>query len=80
MKHQLAARRGRIDGFGDALESDSLGLQLAYQLDQVLERPPQPVEPLTGGQTLFFVSDRLEESLTPAELLTVRRQKTKNEA
>ncbi len=45
MKHQFAARRGRIDGFGDVLKSDSLGLQLAHQLDQLLERPPQPVEP-----------------------------------
>jgi hypothetical protein len=26
MKHQFAARRGRIDGFDDALKSDPLGL------------------------------------------------------
>jgi len=44
-KHRLAARRGRFDGFGDALEPDPMALQLAHQLDQVLERPPQPVEP-----------------------------------
>jgi hypothetical protein len=45
MKHQLAAGCRRIDGFGDALESDQIGLQLSHQLDQVLEGPPQPVEP-----------------------------------
>jgi hypothetical protein len=45
MKHQLAAQCGRINRFGDALESDPLGLQLGHELDQVLERAPQPVEP-----------------------------------
>src|SRR5271163_3994763 len=44
MKHKFAARCGRIDGFGDALKSDPLGLWFGRQLDQVLERPPQPVE------------------------------------
>jgi hypothetical protein len=48
MKLELAARSGRIDGFGDALESDPLGLQLGHQLDQVLERSAQPVEPPDG--------------------------------
>jgi hypothetical protein len=45
VKHQLAARCGRIDTFGDALESNAIGLRLYHQLDQVPERPPQPVEP-----------------------------------
>src|SRR5262249_50233815 len=45
VKHQFAPRRRRINRLGDALESDSLRLQIAYHLDQVLERPPQPVEP-----------------------------------
>ena len=45
MEHQLAAGCGRINGFGDALESDPLGFQLGHQLDQVLERSAQPVEP-----------------------------------
>ncbi len=45
VKHRLAARCGCINGFGDALERDPLGLQLGHHLDQVFERQSQPVEP-----------------------------------
>jgi hypothetical protein len=44
MKHQLAARRGRVDGFSHAMEANRLILQPAHYLDQMLRRPPQPVE------------------------------------
>jgi hypothetical protein len=37
VKQQLAAQNGRIDGYGDALESDPLGLKLAHQLAQAPE-------------------------------------------
>ena len=37
MKDQFAARGGRIDGFGDSLESDPLG----FQLDRLLHRRPR---------------------------------------
>jgi hypothetical protein len=45
VKHQLTARRRRVDGLGDAVETDALPFQLGQQLDQVPQRPTQPVEP-----------------------------------
>ena len=51
MEHELAARCGRINGFGDALKSDPLGLQLGHQFDQVLERSAHPVEPPSSTDT-----------------------------
>jgi hypothetical protein len=44
-KHQLAARRRGVYPVGNALEADPPRFEFAHQLDQLLERPPQPVEP-----------------------------------
>jgi hypothetical protein len=41
----FAARCGRIDGIGDTLISDSFGVSSGRQLEHVLGRAPQPVEP-----------------------------------
>jgi hypothetical protein len=90
VKHQLAARCGRINRFGDAQESDPLGLESGHQLDEVLERPPQPVEPpdrqhvaraerivhtLQAGEFLLAATGRdLDDLLAPGPLQGVTLQ------
>src|SRR3954467_14646180 len=66
MKYQLAAWRRRVDGFGRALEADPLPLQLAHQLDQVLERPAQPVE--TPDHQHIALPQQLRGPLQPVTL------------
>ncbi len=45
VKHQPAARCGRVDGFLKALEPDLLLLQFRHKLNQVFERTPETIQP-----------------------------------
>jgi hypothetical protein len=59
--------RGSLkDSFGHALEADPLPLHRGHQLDEMLERPPQPIEPPTAKArwlALIFSSGRPASSV-----------------
>ena len=44
LKHEPAARRRRVDRLGERPESDLAALQLFDRLDELLQRPREPVE------------------------------------